>query len=372
MPTTSSPLVTALPVEPSPVVAITTPSVPEATLSPIVTSPTLPAVITPPVECMVCGDPSVPWPCCGCALFCAACTRRCRNSVPEPSHHLPHPRCPNCRADYPRDVAFELLFRVVCTQLTQPLEAFVTRNPNLDGTGITLESRPLLLNSLDTNWCATVCCERRVHRACLGGLTDWAICPMCIDDFCSECHRVCNPLLCCPRPRSQPPCEDTKYDRCQNPPLLSPVVTPAALFTPLLLSAQPVLTPHLWTFHHLSLRPVTEFLNLDHRMHHLPVLKEIILSTMVGLALSSIQVTLLPAPVEEYGILLNVRPVDLRWYPKLSLTFIYSIFLKQCTTTMIFSWRTVRLMLTVEFQASVPTVEMLSAKKILSDLPVTL
>src|SRR4051794_22741258 len=112
------------------------------------------------------------------------------SSMQEESHHLPHPRCPNCRADYPQDVDFMLLFCVVCAQLTEPVVNFVTRNPNLDGRGITREHRPPMITSVDTNWRPTVCCERRMHRACSGGLTDWATCPMCMDEFCSECHRT--------------------------------------------------------------------------------------------------------------------------------------------------------------------------------------
>ena len=80
--------------------------------------------------------------------------------------------------------------------------------------------RPPTVSSVDTSWCATICCERRVHNACLSGLTGWGACPMCMDDFCSECHRSCNPELCLPRPRMQPPSEDTKYHICQTTPLL--------------------------------------------------------------------------------------------------------------------------------------------------------
>ena len=80
-------------------------------------------------NCTICDAPAIPWSCCGASLLCIACTRQARNAVPQESYHLPHPRCPSCRADYPRDFDFESLFCRVCTQTTEVLPEFSVRTP---------------------------------------------------------------------------------------------------------------------------------------------------------------------------------------------------------------------------------------------------
>jgi hypothetical protein len=176
---------------------------------------------------------------------------------------------------------------------------------------------------------------------------------------------------------------DAKIDLCWA----VPVVMLAVLGTQVTQTVRPaldLLNPlnrrHLLllSLHHLSHHPETMILNLDRRMLLLLVLKVIMLFTTMVVGLFFIPATLLLAPAVVYGMLLNVSPVGLKLYHKLSLTCIYLICLQLFMPTTIFSlmlcWGTkmVRLMLGVEFQAFVRTVEMLLAKRIHSALPATL
>ena len=169
--------------------------------------------------CMNCDEPGIPWPCCGSANVCLQCTRQARNAAVR-SYNFPNPRCPNCRVDYPRDENFTLLFCRVCTQPTEALPDFTTRSTD-DVGRVSCTHRQPAFRDIDDIWDSLTCCGGRVHRACLPMLTERGRCPVCTDDFCSECHLGCNQENCRPRPRGQPGHEDTIYDRCQNPPLFN-------------------------------------------------------------------------------------------------------------------------------------------------------
>ena len=167
--------------------------------------------------CMNCEQPAIPWPCCGGAIVCVACTRQTRNSVPTECFHLPNPRCPVCRADYPRTFEFALYFCRVCTQTTEVLPDFETRE--LTDRAPRITHRAPSVREVDDQYIAVTCCGGRVHLACLGSLSERGACPLCVEDHCAECHLACDPQLCRPRQRTEAANQDTKYDRCQNPPL---------------------------------------------------------------------------------------------------------------------------------------------------------
>jgi hypothetical protein len=188
------------------------------TPAPAVTLPTsnAPPPVTPVETCMNCDEPSISWPCCGSSTMCIGCTRQARNSVPQESCHFPHPRCPSCRADYPRDYEFTLRFCRVCTQPTEPLPDFATRTGG--DNGVTQTYRQPTVRAVNEDWITADCCGGRVHLACLSSLAVRGQCPLCVRDHCSDCHFDCNAEMCRPRPRTEPPSENTVYDRCQNPP----------------------------------------------------------------------------------------------------------------------------------------------------------
>jgi hypothetical protein len=224
-------LLTSTPAEPLSIVSSTITEPARSSTGPLETDspsttetslPTNPASATPapgqPHDlCMNCDEPAIPWPCCGGATVCTSCTRQARNSIPQESYSFPHPRCPSCRADYPRDFDFTLLFCRVCTQPTEPLPDFTTRSAT--DCGVVSTHRMPAIRDVNDDWRATACCGGRVHNACISSLTPWGSCPLCIDDHCSECHRDCNRTACRPRLRTEPSSEETIYDRCQNPPL---------------------------------------------------------------------------------------------------------------------------------------------------------
>ena len=147
---------------------------------------------------MNCEQPAIPWPCCGGAIVCVACTRRTRNSVPTECFHLPNPRCPVCRADYPRTFEFALYFCRVCTQTTEVLPDFETRE--LTDRAPRITHRAHSVKEVDDQYIAAICCGGRVHLACLGSLSERQACPLCVEDHCAECHLACDPQLCRPRP----------------------------------------------------------------------------------------------------------------------------------------------------------------------------
>jgi hypothetical protein len=93
----------------------------------------------------------------------------------------------------------------------------------------------------------------------------------------------------------------------------------------------------LLTFLYRAHCPEAKILNLDRRMLLLLVLKVIMLSTTMVVALFFIPVNLLPVIAVVYAMLLNVSPVGPNRYHKLLLTCIYLICLELFITTMIFS-----------------------------------
>ena len=74
------------------------------------------------------------------------------------------------------------------------------------------------IRNFDGDFEAATCCGGRVHLRCFGGLSEQGNCPLCEEDYCTECHLACNPLSCQPRRRTEAADQDTKYDTCQNPP----------------------------------------------------------------------------------------------------------------------------------------------------------
>ena len=214
---------------PSPVLRSAGPVLPTCTTTPTPTRP-CPRVAQPdfPVAqpehppssqdtCIVCDEPSIRWPCCGAPLFCLDHTRVARNTA-EVSYHFPHPRCPNCRVDYPLDS--QLLYCVVCEQSTEVISSFTfTSTLHQEHVQVVRTQRPPQVTSYDTSWQPVTCCSRRVHIACLPRLQHGR-CPLCISPSCLLCHLQC-PSNCNPRTLGYYPDASNALVSCNPTPLVS-------------------------------------------------------------------------------------------------------------------------------------------------------